>query len=108
MRPSRRKVYYSTAHERTTIIYPDDDKSAVTDIRYANLCSEGERANPRAAPRGWGDGPGVLGLTVGGVCETPSVRFLNLGQQLALSLRLWRLRYHRQASHAPKRLIAVR
>ncbi len=39
---SRRKVYYSTAHERTTIIYPDDNRSAVTDVRYANLCSERE------------------------------------------------------------------
>jgi hypothetical protein len=40
---SRRKVYYSTAHERTTIIYPDDNRFAVTDVRYANLCSERER-----------------------------------------------------------------
>ena len=39
---SRRKVYYSTAHERTTIIYPDDNRFAVTDVRYANLCSERE------------------------------------------------------------------
>src|SRR5712692_7424163 len=39
---SRRKVYYSTAHERTSIIYPDDNRSAVTDVRYANLCSERE------------------------------------------------------------------
>jgi hypothetical protein len=39
---SRRKVYYSTAHERTTIIYPDDNRFAVTDVRYANHCSERE------------------------------------------------------------------
>ena len=38
-----RKVYYSTAHERTSIIYDDDDRLAVADIRYANLCSERER-----------------------------------------------------------------
>ena len=30
MRPSRRKVYYPTAHERATIIYSDDNRSAVT------------------------------------------------------------------------------
>src|SRR5258707_12530107 len=68
-----------------------------TSPKRISFPKKGDRADPRAAPRGQGDGPGVLGLTVGGVCETPSVRFLNLGQQLALSLRLWRLRYHRQA-----------
>jgi len=30
MRPSRRKVYYPTAHELATIIYSEDDRSAVT------------------------------------------------------------------------------
>jgi hypothetical protein len=39
---SRRKVYYSTAHERTAIIYPDDNRAAVIDVGYANLCSERE------------------------------------------------------------------
>jgi hypothetical protein len=39
---SWREVYYSTAHERTAIIYPDDNRAAVFDVGYANLCSERE------------------------------------------------------------------
>jgi hypothetical protein len=39
---SRREIYYSIAHERTTIIYPDDDGPAVADVCYPNRCSEGE------------------------------------------------------------------
>lgn len=36
------KVYYSTAHEGTTIIYDDNDRLAVADVCYANLCSQRE------------------------------------------------------------------
>jgi len=39
---SRRKIYYSAAHERTTIIYPHDDGPAVANVCYPNLCSKGE------------------------------------------------------------------
>ena len=42
MCPSRRKIYDSAAHERTTIIYPDDDGFAVADVCYTNLCSKRE------------------------------------------------------------------
>jgi hypothetical protein len=35
-------------------------------------------SGPQGRAEGWGDGPGVLGLTVRGVCETPAVRFLYL------------------------------
>jgi hypothetical protein len=41
-RASRRKVNYSTAHERTAITYPHDDRPAVTDVCYANLRSKRE------------------------------------------------------------------
>jgi hypothetical protein len=40
--PSRRKIYYSTAHEWATIIYPDDNGPAVADVRYPNFCSKRE------------------------------------------------------------------
>jgi hypothetical protein len=39
---SRRKIYYSPAHEWAAIIYPDDDGPAVADVCYPNLCSESE------------------------------------------------------------------
>jgi hypothetical protein len=42
MRTSRRKIDYSTARVWTTIVYPDDDKLAVADVCYPNLCSERE------------------------------------------------------------------
>jgi hypothetical protein len=39
---SRRKIYYSTAHVWTTIVYPDDDRPAVANVCYPNFCSERE------------------------------------------------------------------
>jgi hypothetical protein len=41
---SRRKIYYSAAHEWATIIYPDNDRPAVADVCYPNFCSERESA----------------------------------------------------------------
>jgi hypothetical protein len=40
----RRKIYYSTAHEWATIIYPDNDGPAVADVCYPNFCSKRERS----------------------------------------------------------------
>jgi hypothetical protein len=43
------------------------------------------KADPGPRQGEWGDGPGVLGLTVRGVCETHAVRFLNAVHQHALN-----------------------
>ena len=44
VRASGREVYYSTAHERATIIYPDNDRPAVAVICDANLRAESKRS----------------------------------------------------------------
>lgn len=44
VRASERKVYYSTAYEWATIIYPDNDRPAVAVICDANLRAESKRS----------------------------------------------------------------